>query len=70
MIHQFNGPGVSHSKGASEGQTVTFSATGDAILERSSDVINWQPATPGVHSGPRMAYRMRGSTGTGTLEVG
>lgn len=74
MIHHFDGPGVSHSIGASAGQTVTFTADGDATLERSQDAINWLPVAAGpavtTHTGPRMAYRMRGTTGTGTLTVG
>lgn len=74
MIHHFNGPGVSHSIGASDGETVTFAADGDATLERSVDVIHWQLVAAGpaviTHTGARMTYRMRGTTGTGTLTVG
>lgn len=74
MIHDFEGFGVSNSIGASDGQVVTFTADGDATLERSVDVIHWLPVAAGpavtTHTGPRMAYRMRGTTGTGTLTVG
>lgn len=55
---------------AHDGDHVSFSASGDVVLERSSDMRQWSLSGPCVHAGDSMAYRMRGTTGTGTLTVG
>lgn len=69
LNHDFSTREKSDAIGDSDGQTVTFSATGNAVLERSADIVNWQQTSAGVHAGARMAYRMRGTTGMGMLTV-
>ena len=69
-----NGTCVGLALPVTSGEPVVFVASGDAILERSSNMKVWEVVASQsaslVHSGECIAYRMRGTTGTGTLTVG
>jgi len=69
-----NGACVGLALPVNSGEPVVFVASGDAILERSSNMKVWDVVASKsasiVHSGEGMAYRMRGTNGPRTLTVG